>query len=54
MSALGGKADVSVREKVLESGRNLLNHLEWKWHSFESKRLKGLKNIELPKLHTRV
>jgi len=43
-----------IRKKVLQSGRNLLNHLEMKKRSFESNPLMRLKYVELPKLHTRV
>ena len=58
----GHKADISCAtknpftnaRKVLQSGSNLLNHLERKSRSFTAKLLMRLKCVLLPKLHTRV
>ena len=51
--AAGGD-NVSWLLKVLKFTCNLLNHLERKKQSFESKLLRCLESPELPKLHTRV
>ena len=52
-TTLHGRLLVQAR-KVLQSGCNLLNHLERKSHSFTTKLLIRLKCVPLPKLHTRV